>query len=92
MDGNLVGINGIIVYRAGDQFYAFERMCPYEKETSCSVMIPSDDDPTIANCECCNSQFLVVDPDGSVIEGPATWGLKRYNARLQGHMLVITSN
>jgi uncharacterized protein YdeI (BOF family) len=29
MDGNIVGINGIIVYRAGDQFYAFERMCPY---------------------------------------------------------------
>ncbi|MGM0375430.1 MAG: Rieske (2Fe-2S) protein, partial [Bacteroidota bacterium] len=38
MDGNRVGISGIIVYKiSSDQYYAFERMCPHETQPSCKV-------------------------------------------------------
>ena len=47
-----------------------------------------DNDP-ILFCECCDSQFIII--DGSVSEGPANQALKKYNTYFDGAMLYITN-
>ena len=93
MDGQRVGINGLLIYNAGTNYYAFDLMCPYEKKPSCSLTIDIEKEPTIAECECCGSRFLIVSPNGEVLEGPATQGLHAYSTGVsQDHILVVTSN
>jgi len=92
MDGNYVGINGIIVYNQDQQnIYAFDQMCPYEKKTSCSVSVDPQNS-SIAECNCCGSRFLIASESGDVIEGPATRGLQTYRARVDQQILVVSSN
>ncbi len=91
MDRNTLGISGIIVYRMGDPVYAFDQMCPYEKRPTCLVSVDIENDPTIAECKCCGSRFLIASETGSLIEGPATRGLQTYHAKEDWPYLVITS-
>ena len=92
MDGTQVGINGIVVYHQGNDFFAFDLMCPYETKSSCSVQVNPDEDATIAVCECCESRFLLASPYGEKIEGPANRGLQKYDAHLnQNGILVVKS-
>ncbi len=91
MDNNKVGISGIIVYRASaTEYYAFESMCPYEKESTCQVVLDPDD-PSFAKCECCESLFLLSFGDGDIVEGPTKWPLKSYPTSVQGSILIVSS-
>lgn len=86
--GNLIGISGIIVYRLSDvEFYAFERYCPHDQKLTCKVSV--GDDNSIAQCNCCQSEFLILSPTGDVVSGPAQIGLKRYKTRIEGSYLVV---
>ncbi|MGQ1890186.1 Rieske (2Fe-2S) protein [Thermophagus sp. OGC60D27] len=89
--GTYLGINGIVVYRQGDLYNAFDLMCPYEKKETCSVEVDPED-PAIAVCECCGSRFLLASPNGELIEGPAPHGLKKYSATVVQNILVVTSS
>ena len=92
MYGDWMGIAGIIVYRASaNEYYAFERMCPNEKELSCCVVLDPEKDPFIAECECCSSQFLITTPYADLVRGPAKWPLKSYKTTIQGSMLIVSS-
>jgi nitrite reductase/ring-hydroxylating ferredoxin subunit len=91
IDGFYVGLNGIVVYNSGENYYAFDLMCPHEK-TSCSIKVSSDD-PSIAECECCGSRFLIASPFGDVVEGPARQSLHVYSTGVtQDNILVVKSN
>jgi nitrite reductase/ring-hydroxylating ferredoxin subunit len=91
--GSYVGVNGIVVYNSGGTYYAFDLMCPHEKSTSCSLKIFPEDDPTIAECECCGSRFLLASPTGEVVEGPAGQGLHSYSTGVtKDNILIVTSN
>lgn len=89
--GNYLGINGVVVYKQGNQYYAFDIMCPYEKKETCSIEIDSDEE-TIVTCKCCGSTFLVASPDGDLISGPAPHGLKKYNTKVVQNTLIINSS
>jgi Rieske Fe-S protein len=92
MDGNLVGNNGIVVYRLGDVFYAFDLMCPHEKTMGCSVQVDVEDDPNFAECECCGSVFLIASENGNLVEGPAKQGLHSYiTGTTLDDILVVSS-
>ncbi|NPA36684.1 MAG: Rieske (2Fe-2S) protein [Chlorobi bacterium] len=80
--GNRAGINGVVVYRlSSDTYYAFDLMCPNEKQVSCLVTIEND---VTCRCPCCNSEFLIGTPYGDVISGDAPWPLKAYKTRVSG--------
>src|SRR5689334_4248909 len=76
------GSQGIIVYRASnEQFVAMDRHCPYQPQNSCKVYV--DDTQVIArDTACCGSAYLII--DGSVSQGPSSFGLKRYNTLFNG--------
>ena len=81
------GSLGLIVYRnSPDQFTAMDRHCTYQPEDLCKVYV--DDSQVIArDTICCGSAFLLL--DGSVTQGPAALGLKRYNTTFNGTTLHI---
>lgn len=94
MEGDRVGISGIIVYSiSSDEYYAFERMCPHETQPSCKVHVDPEEDAETAECECCGSRFLINSEHGDLIEGKATRGLKRYRTAFdpQTRRLVVSS-
>ncbi|MBK9077005.1 MAG: hypothetical protein IPL77_18935 [Flavobacteriales bacterium] len=81
------GSLGIIVYRKTmDEFVAMDSHCTYQPTELCKVHV--DDSEVIArDTTCCGSAFLLL--DGSVTEGPAALGLKRYNTNFNGTTLRI---
>jgi nitrite reductase/ring-hydroxylating ferredoxin subunit len=81
------GSQGIIVYRVNnDEFVAMDRHCPYQPQNSCKVVV--DDTQVIArDTACCGSAYLII--DGSVSQGPSSFGLKRYNTLFNGTTLRI---
>jgi len=84
------GSEGLLVYRKSpDEFTALDRHCTYRPEDLCRVYV--DDSQVIArdtvSADHCGSAFLLM--DGSVVQGPAVLGLKRYNTTFNGTILRI---
>lgn len=81
------GSEGLIVYRRGqNEFTALDRHCTYQPQNLCRVTV--DDSQVMArDTICCQSAFLIM--DGSVVQGPAALGLKRYNTTFNGTILRI---
>lgn len=81
------GSEGLIVYRKStDEFSALDRHCTYQSAEQCRVTV--DDSQVMArDTSCCHSAFLLM--DGSVVNGPAALGLKRYNTTFNGTVLRI---
>ena len=81
------GVNGLIIFRLPEnEFNVFDRMCPYEASTSCSVEIK---DEMFAECPCCDSKFTL--EFNSLLRGPANRPLHQYRTAVQGNMLYITN-
>ncbi|MBN2350104.1 MAG: hypothetical protein JXJ22_14790 [Bacteroidales bacterium] len=68
--------NGIIVYNAGNEFYAFDCTCTYQVEKSISVFLGSLEGT--AMCPECNSLFLLMNNGQPTNDGPAHFPLKNY--------------
>ena len=82
------GYKGIIIYRWSiDEFMAFDRACPYHPYDPCGLVVV--DDPPIARCDCCGSQYLMI--DGSVFEGPSKFPLKQYRTYYQEPYLQVSN-
>jgi len=81
------GSQGLIVYRKDqDTFIAMDRHCPYQPENLCHVTVDNTD--VIArDTACCHSAFLII--DGSVTQGPSSFGLKLYHTTFNGTVLRI---
>lgn len=81
------GYRGITVYRASvDEFVCFERTCPHDADQE-SAYVDVDQNGLTLTCKTCSSQFLIL--DGSVVTGPATIPLKKYNNTYDGLVLHI---
>ncbi len=81
---NMLGIlalgynnNGVIVYNAGDKFYAFDRTCPYDYPEN--VVVESNGS-NMATCPVCGSVFVFPSMGAPTTDGPATFPLKEYKA------------
>lgn len=80
------GVAGILLYRKNlDEFIAYDRASTYNPVADCGITV--DLDNIILEDPCSDSQFLIT--DGSVIQGPASQALKRYNTNLYGNNLSI---
>lgn len=71
----------LVVLQAGDQVIALDSYCNHQ---GCS----SAWDGTELVCPCHNSKF---GPDGSLISGPATEGLKTLEAKIEGDQVLVKS-
>ncbi len=81
------GSQGLIVYRASPtEFVALDRHCTYQSTDLCRVYVDSSE--VIArDTTCCHSAFLI--NNGSVVLGPASIDLRRYNTSFNGTTLRI---
>jgi nitrite reductase/ring-hydroxylating ferredoxin subunit len=80
------GSRGIIVYRANEEYIAYERHSPHESERVCAV-VSVDSTDLYALDECGENKFLLL--DGSVAEGKASLPLKRYRTSVFSDILKI---
>jgi hypothetical protein len=82
------GSRGLIVYRYTlDEFVVFDRHSPYDVSASCQCIVLEDgytiEDP------CSGSQWYIF--DGSIITGPTTAPLERYNTNWMSPVLNINN-
>ncbi len=83
------GLGGILVYHSVDGYHAYDLACP--NETQASVRVEMDDDAIYAICPKCGSKYNVFEGYGSLVEGPATRGLKSYPTYLNGTKLYVNN-
>ena len=81
------GSKGIIVFNLDNNiFLAYERHCPYQPQNECSK-ISVDETNLFAVDTCCSTRYQLI--DGSVISGPGSIPLKRYNTSFDGNIIHI---
>ncbi len=89
------GVKGVVIVHAPDnKYYAFDRACSYQPSNSCS-QIEVDSAFYQFRCghtttsgfqKCCDSRFTF---EGSVVQGPAQYGLKQYYVSENNGILTI---
>ncbi len=80
--GNTIGNAGVVIFlETSTRYYAFDLMCPHEKQISSLVYIEEDG----INCICptCESKFIIAYEGGGLLEGPSEWPLKKYNTEVR---------
>lgn len=84
------GSRGIVVYRNFDEFVALDRHSTYNSEDPCAVAEVDSLNFFELVDTCSGSRFSIM--SGVVLEGPAKWGLRRYNASWDGAYTVNIYN
>ena len=84
------GSRGIVVYRNFDEFVALDRHSTYESNKDCAIVSIDTINAFILNDSCSTSQYNII--DGTVVTGPAKWGLKRYQTNWDGAYTVQIYN
>jgi len=79
--------NGIIIYFAGDGYYAFDRTCPHDYEVF-GLSIKVKTDFTIATCPNCNTVYSL-SASGTPASGPGKYYLKNYKTSFDGRYLSV---
>ena len=81
------GVRGIILYRAANNYRAFERNCPTAPSEDCET-VAVDGSNLFIQCPCCSSQF---DFEGNLTSGPSPFPLKQYSTSVNNNFLSITN-
>lgn len=68
--------NGLLLYNAGDEFYAFDLTCPYEMPKS--IAIESETTNVLATCPECGTVYVLSSWGSPSTKGPGTWPLQKY--------------
>ncbi len=84
------GSRGIVVYRNFDKFVALDRHSTYDSEDPCAIVSVDSVNYFNLNDSCSASVFSIL--DGTVVHGPAKWGLKQYTANWDGQYTVHIYN
>ena len=82
--------NGIIIYSGPDEYYAYDRTCPYdyaENGTSVKVKI----DFTVAVCPNCGTKYAL-SAYGTPISGAGKYPLKNYKTSFDGDRYIRVWN
>jgi Rieske Fe-S protein len=81
------GVKGLIVYHSGiDEYVAYARNCTYDAYGSCVTLYVKQAEQAAAD-SCCGSKFSLI--GGTVLNGPATYGMVQYQTSLSGQVLHI---
>ncbi len=83
------GLGGVLVYHSVDGYHAYDLACPNEAQAR--VRVKMDEDAIYAVCPKCGSKYNVFEGYGSLVEGPADQGLKRYQTALNGTKLYVSN-
>jgi nitrite reductase/ring-hydroxylating ferredoxin subunit len=83
------GVRGIIVYRNGSNYLAYERNCSYHPNDACATIEVHSSNLYMIDT-CCGSSFGL--DDGIPTGGPAWRPLRQYRTFLDGSTLTITSD
>jgi nitrite reductase/ring-hydroxylating ferredoxin subunit len=82
------GVRGILVVNQGNnQYYAFERNCPFQPFDTCAV-VSLDSTKLFLKDRCCGTQF---DFQGNVQAGPSRRPLLRYATTYSNNLLTISN-
>jgi hypothetical protein len=84
------GSKGIVVYRNFDEFVALDRHSTYLPEEPCAIVYVDSVNYFNLNDSCSASVYSIL--DGTVIKGPAKWGLKQYQTSWDGQYSVHIYN
>ena len=84
------GSRGIVVYRNFDDFVALDRHSTYNSDDPCAVVSIDPDNFLQLVDTCSGSRYDIA--SGTVVEGPAKWPLRRYNAVWNGSYTVNIYN
>ena len=86
-----IGVKGVVVYRATlDEFVAFDRMSTADGGDTCDGLFINPENQLILLDPCTESQFLLI--DGSLVQGPANWGLRGYRTFFNGSNILNIQN
>jgi hypothetical protein len=86
-----IGVKGLVIYRRTmDEFVAFDRMSPAPGGDTCGPIYVDPDNMLILLDPCTTSKFSLF--DGSLIEGPAEWGLRGYRTMWNGNSILNIQN
>jgi nitrite reductase/ring-hydroxylating ferredoxin subunit len=83
------GVQGIIIYKNGSNYIAYERNCSYHPINNVSAVVFVHSSNLFMIDNSCNSSFDF--EDGTPTGGPAWRPLRRYKSFLDGTQLTITS-
>ena len=86
---------GIIIYRNSiNEFSAYERTPTYKPDSCCTAdpimectRLIVDQSALFAIDTCSGSKYLLL--DGSIVEGPAVYGMVPYNTTFDGEVLFV---
>ncbi len=85
------GVKGLVVYRRTmDEFVAFDRMSTAPGGDTCGPIYVDPDNMLILLDPCTPSKFSLF--DGSIINGPAEWGLRGYRILWNGLSILNIQN
>lgn len=84
------GSRGIVVYRNFDEFVALDRHSTYNHEDPCAVVEVDSINIFELVDTCSGSRYSI--QSGVVLQGPAQWGLRRYNSSWNGASTVTIWN
>ncbi len=73
--------NGIIIYTGPDQFYAYDRTCPYDYAVN-NLSIRVNVDLSLAVCPLCHTSYSL-GAFGIPVSGSGKYSLKNYNTSLE---------
>jgi hypothetical protein len=86
-----IGVKGVVVYRRSmDEFVAFDRMSTAAGGDTCTGLFVDPDNLLILLDPCTPSKFSLF--DGSLITGPAEWGLRSYRVVFNGVNVLNIQN
>lgn len=84
------GSKGLIVYRNFDTFIALDRHTTYTPDSICSIAEVDSINFFVINDPCSSSQYNLT--DGTVVKGPAKWGLRNYYTSWDGNYNLQITN
>jgi len=82
--------NGIIIYRGPDEFYAYDRTCPYDYAVN-SLSIKVKIDFTLAVCPKCGTTYALA-AFGTPASGIGRYPLKNYRTSFDGRFVRVWNN
>jgi nitrite reductase/ring-hydroxylating ferredoxin subunit len=81
--------NGIIIFNGVDQFYAYDRTCPYDFVIN-GLSVKINVDFTEAVCPKCSTKYSL-SANGTPISGAGKYPLKNYKVISYGNSITVTN-
>lgn len=82
--------NGIIIYHGPDEYFAYDRTCPYDFAVN-NLSVKVNIDYTVAVCPRCATKYAL-SAYGTPVSGPGKYPLKNYKTSFDGERYIRVWN